>query len=640
MPSRQWVWLRLERLNGCLMAKLYCDNTLYSTTLEWGIAQEGDGTAKTKAVPAMVSINLADISAVNGNTLAVAGRVVTVTGSYSAGALADHLASLINASSGTVTAAATNWPTPQLRDFAYARGPSNGAPANTLQIMTRAGSAIYNANSLCAVVSSGFTGGSVNAQFSGGSGGAFAYALRYASGLFPSQASSTFYGLLCNARTAGGIAAGDVVAIRPGEIASKATGWGATTFGMSSVSLVFDDGTEWPADIGLNKRTVMTFVHSSAGNEDIYFSPSSRLIGARHSNGQNNLAFKVVGSFNNNYKIQYRNVFNYSSFFKNVEFDASECSNTSNDGGIRWFPEGSSDATNQSVFDDCDFWFDPKGRAVHNSNGYNYTATYRGGKMGRKAPIASSDYPFGSWVGNGTWFTLNLHGVEFVNYVAGSTFCSGNILLNASDCSAVNMTPPSDGYAPCAVFSKQGKREFFHKASGAGYCQWASAQGFPTLNAVLPDLTPWSVKIALATSGLSLSNSFSSPSMGKTYSDTDGVVDVTLELLWSKTGSALHSANVWIDVAYVDTNGVSQFVSSYDALETALPTSSATWYPEQAGEPFMGAAVFRKHKVSVRTLSAVKSGTELSVTFRSCKSQDSTGQMFFIDPDFVVTKVV
>lgn len=621
------------------MAKLYCDNSLYSTSLVWGTAQEGDGTAKTIATPATVSIDLTGISAVNGNTLAVAGRVVTVTGSYSADALADHLATLINASTGTVTAAATNWPTPQLRDFAYARGPSNGAPANTLQIMTRAGSATYNANSLCAVVSSGFTGGSVNAQFSGGVGGAFAYALRYGSGLFPSHTSGTPYGLLSNTRVAGGIAAGDIVVIRPGETASKATG-GSDYFGIPSVSLVFDDGAEWPADIGLNKRTVMTFVHSSSANEDIYFNGYSRLIGARYSNLQNNLVFKVTGSFVNNYKVQYRNVFASATWHKNVEFDSSECSNISDDGGVRWVMESSSNLSNQIVFDDCDFWFDPKGRALHNGNGYNFSATYRGGNMGRKTPIATADYPFGSWVGNGSFFTLNLHGVEFVNYVAGSTICTANIKLTASDCSFVNMKVPSDIYRPCAVFSKQGKREFFHSPSSVGYSEWQAAQGFPTLNAVLPDLTPWSVRFVLSTSGLSLTNSFSLPSMSKTYSDTDGAVDVTLELLYSKTGSELNSGNMWIDVAYIDTNGAPQFVSSYDALAVPLTTSSATWYPESAGEPFMGSNVFRKHKITLRTPLAVKSGTELSVTLRSCKNQDSSSQMFFMDPDFNVAKVV
>ena len=131
----------------------------YSSAPSWGVAQDGDGLAMGAATPAVASLVINAVAAV-GNTIAFMGLTLTAVASGASGlnfnvgatvgAQADNLATCINALTSLVSAA-TSPQTPQARNLLYARGPTLGAPAGTLQIMTRAGSALLNQASNAAV---------------------------------------------------------------------------------------------------------------------------------------------------------------------------------------------------------------------------------------------------------------------------------------------------------------------------------------------------------------------------------------------------------------------------------------------------------------------------------------------------------
>lgn len=629
------------------MAKLYCDNTLYSTTLEWGIAQEGDGTAKTKAVPATVSINLAGISAVNGNTLAVAGRVVTVTGPYSEGALADHIASLINASSGTVTAAATNWPTPQLRDFAYARGPSNGAPANTLQIMTRAGSATYNANALCAVVSSGFTGGSVNERFSGGAGGAFAYSIRCGVGLFPSHASTTHYGIFFSgSRIAGAITAGDVVIVRPGETTTKRIDSGNATIGIANASVLFDNETEWPEDAGMNKVTNLVFFNANNASASLFVSAGSSIIGHRYASGALNFRMSVTGFQTFNYLFTFENIFAVKTRWQSIELDLSGASPSSTQHVFLFSRTSHSSAEESPTFVDCDFWLHQNGSPLANLGGnYNTYATFDGGNVGYKpGKVPSTATNFLQTGQSAAWVAMTFKGVVFHNFVSGSQVLSAtshsSATLTAQDCILDNVDITHVFGSPTSAFSSIGNREFFYRpAPSVGFSQWKAAQGYPTLNAILPDLTPWSIMATTATSGMSESNVLELPRLVKEYSDFDGKVEVKVEFLFDKAGSVPVKNRVWCEIDYMDSEGIYRHESTFGAAGEPCDLSSSTWTPEASGDPFLGALIFAKYKISFVTRWAVKTGTAVSLTFYIGQNQSTSLQRWIIDPDVSIIRV-
>lgn len=252
-------------------------------------AYDGDGLAKGLATPAKVSIDLTAYTAAATNTFAVGGATLTCVASgatanqFNAGTgatLASNLASAINAATNVLAASspAANWVAHQLRNVVYA-----SAAGATLNIQTRAGSSVYNANSSFQCVSVGFTGGSqFAAQFANGVSGAWGcFFSDYDAGtMWPQAITASSYGIIFNGVTttncaplAGPSAAishdADVVHIRCNDktlyaSADNATGPGTVSVNRSAFYL-FDDGTEWPTGAGyLNfngRRQSSTFWH-------------------------------------------------------------------------------------------------------------------------------------------------------------------------------------------------------------------------------------------------------------------------------------------------------------------------------------------------------------------------------------------
>lgn len=241
----------------------------YTAIPTWGVAQEGDGLGTGLSTPAIGSIVINSV-AVATNTITVLGVTLTAVASganatqFNVGAStsiqADNIATAINAATGLISSS-ISLTTHQLRNMVYARGPTLGAPANTVQIMTRVGGALFN--SLTAIASSGFSSAPTLTQFSGGSSGVFGYFFNgnEVATVWPSAIAKGLYGIL-NGRTVGtgplllntAITVDDTCYIRTNNITCTTNSANTSAIGIYiSCNFIIDNGVIWSGDTGFFK---------------------------------------------------------------------------------------------------------------------------------------------------------------------------------------------------------------------------------------------------------------------------------------------------------------------------------------------------------------------------------------------------
>lgn len=186
------------------MANLFCDHGTYTYALTptWRVPQDGDGSGTAIATAsAFTTIDFTSATAVAGNTFYVMGALLTCVASgagnnqFNAGSgatLVDNLVAAINRTTNTslTTAQAAGWNTPKVQDAVFAR-----RTGNNLEIMTRAGSAVYNG--LVSCVWSGITGLTAGPTWSGGSGGCWGWYINACNVgvMWPSNIAVAAYGV-------------------------------------------------------------------------------------------------------------------------------------------------------------------------------------------------------------------------------------------------------------------------------------------------------------------------------------------------------------------------------------------------------------------------------------------------------------
>lgn len=165
-----------------------------------------------------------------------------------------------------------------------------------------------------------------------------------------------------------------------------------------------------------------------------------------------------------------------------------------------------------------------------------------------------------------------------------------------------------------------------------GYATSRSDNYPPTLSATLPDSvgTKWSWRLFPRAPTLPCPCSLSISAVSQAAS---GVKTVELNLLVESTFTAT-KANTWIDVAYIDTSGVPQVDSSFILGSTTEidPAPLAAWSTNS-----WYISSFNQRKIGLTTLSSVKQDTAIVVTLRSTLVAVNTSQVFFVDPEVVVT---
>lgn len=684
------------------MATKYCDQGLYpayAASPTFGTCQEGDGTAIGIATSASVSIDLTGMTAAAGNTFTVGGAVLTCVASgaaanqfnaaASASALATALASAINAATNAIVVTGGSnpllgWRAAQLRDVCYAT-----ASGNTLNIQTRAGSEAYNATSFFAAVSSGFTGGSVNAQFSGGAGGAWGYFINNAT-IWPSGAAAGAYGVFCGTQPIAGVASGgDVIKVRSANrtinFTANAT-YTIATAAMGSrtapVTFDIDDGTAWPAD-GANPT--LTFAVSAAVNgQGFVIQPASaayfHLRAKKSAAGVRNLRFQVTPT--NTMSTQ-----NIAVYFgppyrmDNVDFlgllngtFAARAILTNTSGSVAPM------ASLRTQLYGCRWtWGDTTGAAVSPIN-TTANSTFAVDLYSPEFDVGAGSVSAINLLGMSITGTMsfNMYSPKFTNFPVGSKL-KASASIGTSSVFQVNIFSPILGgitdfrpafsqnggtVAPGGeygaqgvyMYSRAGGRDFLIDTS-AGFCSWISTASYPYNNARLLDgTTGWSMRLIPSTStGVNQTMSPATPFKGMPFSKinsigTDGARTINFEFAIEKTLAATYTKRDFsFLIEYEDaTTGAREVFSTYDPDGAALSSSATVWQSGDVVDPAdsvrrlalveSGTTYYHsKFAMSITTPTAVKAGSEITVW--PCSHSVTTGVSvgIIIDPEFSVT---
>ena len=622
---------------------------------EWGVAQEGDGTAIGAATAATVDLNLSAATAAAGATISIMGATLTCvasgasTNQFNAGSgatLVSNLVTAINRTTNTsvVAAQATGWDTPKVQDAVFAR---IGSPTTTLQIMTRAGSATYNASQ---VTTSGFTGGTFGPYtFTGGAGGAWGYLFNERTTIWPSAIAFLAYGAWGASQPIAGVQqSGDTTHIRAGNktITAYASDNTLTIANISAdannpLTHLVDDGTVWPADGANPTLTIAEYSSNGVRNFNIQFNPaiSFRLTGKAYSASNYNLKLEAhTGRFvlqigNNNV------VENFSITTPGATSASTLRSGVSSAGYTAVFRNGYVEHNSNSAFVEPNFV-----NASHNISLENVTLSNGTSVIPNTAGVIS--------VANGYPVDATVTGLKCVNFIVTSKlFKAGTVnspRINFIDCDygnvsgLDNLTLASNvsGYITnISSFSSRDKRDFMI-FNNAGVILWDSQGDFPALNATLLDgVTKWSWRLstALAANSCTIGRALTTPRIVKINSLAAGARTFTVEfcitdaLSWTKR-------DVSLKIVYEDVNGDLVILNTLDINAGALTTSSATWSNESGGKVTysVGSVLYHnkfKLQISTPVGKNLPEGAEVAAYFNVHNINTSYPQFLFVDPD-------
>lgn len=648
------------------MTDFFVDHGAYATAIgatpTWGVPQEGDGSSKDAATASSIA-SIAFGSVPTTGTFSCCGVSISTTGVLGAAtvtAAADTLASNINAVSSTV-ASGVAVGTPQLRNLVYARGPTNGAPAGTCEIMMRVGSTAlnYSTNSNAALAST-FDGTPTVVQFAGGSGGCWGYLLNAAAMGVSSSIASLAYGVMFGqpyvwtatptiedtiwARTGSGKSI--TVSTSSQITISRNRTW--------SMRLLFDANAVWTGDSGTGVALIdLTSTYFGDISVCFQYVGSTQVSIAAMAKG--GLRIKAnVNAGSNSASITSGNAADHAVLLTNVDFEDATTFATS---GMTF------GAGNAGVFTlrGCRFYrLAPQAtlKALVNL-GYYYCSYMRFegcsfqwniSGVGDPGPIVS----LGS-LGSGTLLSLTFSGCDFSGWASGgdkftfmaaTTTTVSGVLVAAENCTGLKLTSTYSGliqttgslrYDPAASASclmQSGDSAQFRYEQRNGLVEWdaEASPAYPTLSAVqLDGATPWSLKALWLNNGEVLQcNELKVVTPSLVYRGAAATKTITLEMFCrSALISALDRLKVCMMVSYVsNTTGK----VAMEILQAVPSSSSASW--TGAGS-WSGYAAY---KVALTTAAAVKPNTEIKLQLRlHGKPNAGQNENVFIDPEFSIT---
>lgn len=659
----------------------FCDHGLYpayNNIPTFGTCQEGDGLAAGAAVVATVSIDLSAYSASNGNTFTIAGAVLTCVGAgaganqfniASGSTLAQNIAAAINQTTNTVTVStvgASNpllgWPTNmKLQDVFFAT--NTGA---TLNIQTRAGSALFNTTSFVAAVSSGFTGGAtINAQFSGGASGAWGYLFNHNATIWKSALAVASYGLWAtNKPYAGTIDAGDVIKVRANKTLTLSANtnitWTMSAMGTAAAPVIFeiDDGTTWPAD---GSTPVLKISQSHTGNTSMFWSGISTtwayIKGKQYLDGQRNMVLETPANtgttFANIRIVGGAPPIRFESIDLNCLGNSTNSTNTCQVSMI----SGPVAAQGVTTFVNCRFgWPTQNGGAnagYINANSFNGIARLKMiGCVFSQTDATIAQNPVMTLISGGSYSRFEFDECKFTGILGNSRLMPSNALIEGGtitfrncDFGAIKHRGPNVALVASARSSmdaiwastKHGNRDFFfdHRS---GFVEWNSAKGYPTLSAKLLDgTTGWVIFASPTTVAANISrmSPLEVPAVNKYNTLATGARTVTLNIALESTLSWT-LADISLQVSYVDSTGSSRTVDSFSPAGGALTADpSSTWSSESGGQVTFNGQTFNKYKFSV-SCPDMANGCEITATPRLHTSVANETLGVFINPDLVV----
>lgn len=582
------------------MSTKYCDHLAYgayAAVPTWGAAQDGDGTATTPGTPSTAEIVFTGVP--SSGVINVLGVPVTVTWATSATNCANLLATAINALATVAVGPASFTTKSQVRNHLYARGPANGAPANTCQIMTRQASADH-AGLIAITHTLNNVSSPATINFSGGSGGAWGYMLNPAV-IWPSAVALGGYGWYCGIGSyTGSRDPGDVVEVRSGKTItlpnSTTFTMAASAMGSASAPVVFriDDGTVWPAD---GSTPVLKFTQLMNGTVQFH-TPVAACFAVfaakKYASGQRSLVFEVTGgsSFQSAIRLS---AGGSPCKWDNVDFVCAGTYPTSQNVVVWTGGPLAINAQLMTMYHGCRLVWPGQ------STGTYLQAINGGGldldncELAQTSPdSAQSVGLFNFFVGGTTTSRYRINALKCTGFVAGSRLRAQGawpegVNVAFTDCDFGNVTvrgptiantalAAQRALAGCYGASNFGARDFFSDTN-QGFVEWNSSRGYPTLNARLLDgVTPWVIFATPTNQAVNIStvSPLRLPNLVKintlaTASRT-ATVRVLVESTLGWTGREISAA-----FSYRNSAGDFVLVNTFDGAAPALSASAATW---------------------------------------------------------------
>lgn len=648
------------------MADYYVDHGAYAsalgTTPTWGVPQEGDGTSKDAATSSAVA-SIAFSSIPTTGTISVCGASVSTTGvigAVSADAAANALAANINATTNTVSttfANATTTNANQLRNVAFARGPSGGAPAGTCQIMMRGGSASHNTTGIASTLD----GSPTLSQFSGGSGGCWGWFINPSALGVSSSIAALQYGLFLYVPLFGATpGVNDTVWVRTGGGASKTIALSVAssttlTHAAYSKNMVFDTNTKWTTDAtdaalkivwtasawGLTNYLVTTVYGQAAS----YIALRRGGFILEYINTQNSGTLTVMAGNSGGGTC--------AVYYKNWVFMDS-ATPVSAGVGLGISGGASSVSTMSAVFEGCE-WRVTVPRSIiarpllqfglyqTYGNFYFLGCTFDYNILGVSDPGAllvqyssSND------------FAASFEGCSFVGFSSGYTFLASpggyatagaKLHLTVDNCSGLKMPSSYVGLPSSTVFFDQALHQLvFSNASLSsqageriedcrGVAEWLpdDSTPFPYLSAtLLGSGAPYSVRLIwIRAVAHTRGRVYKAPPLRMTTQLSAGVRALTVNML----APSDMSGNIKCAFQYIDSSGVARCEDT-----EVVQSSTATW--TNAGSY----AGYSAKKFSLTTSYPVKANSEIVATihFFGPPPGASATVAVYVDPEFTV----
>lgn len=650
------------------MADYFCDPGAYPAyaAIPSGTfganAQEGDGKATGLATPAVASFLINAVAAA-GNTMAIAGVTLTAVASgataaqfnvgASTTAQADNIATAINAATATVGATVATG-TPQLRNLMYARGPSSGAPANTVEIMTRCGSSDFNhaGNFNMALASAGWSSAPTLTQFAGGASGVWGY-LHNMSTIWPSGVAAGGYGVYKSGSNAQPLHGPATLSLFADQVFVSCNGQTLTTpsnpqytINRDGLNLVYEDGSGAVA-AWASRSGVLTYKIVAVGANQVYRKATGAIRVAERSMTYGRFVIEVDTGLTagNSTGIFNADAIGAESYAENIRVILSNVSNGASQIVYSMINGGKLSAVNCRV--EYPNNLIPNFFSTNSSSGLEMTLegcdfSWSGSPPTPTTPLLVVN----SGVSDSKFVLRNCRAIGLPSAIklfgATTPTQASTLLFLADSCegfdvpatligfAAVGKTKPSDMQS-MMLYNMGAKRGTTYETP-EGYVQWWDGQDFPTYSAMLPDGSAWALRfrwLSSLTAAISPARPFVIWRSSKTVVSASKQT-VKFEMLVDPTyASEISKSHIGLTVGYISnvTSGRKVANSFEQTTANALASSAVSW---SLGATYNG---YTKVAVSVTLPDAIKQDTEIEYTITARLPAPTADQYVFIDPE-------
>jgi len=640
------------------VADYYLDHGLYpdyAAVPTWGAAQDGDGTATGLATPSTAEVVFTGVP--SSGTIYVMGVVVSPTWATDANTCANNLATSINALATVAVSPSSFGTKSQVRNHLYARGPANGAPAGTCQVMTRQAAAAHaGLVAFTHTLNNVSSAGTIN--FVGGTGGAWGYLFNVGT-MWPSAIAIGGYGAWCAAQPfAGLISPGSRVYIRANKtITATAAAYTLNPpTSISSVALptyfIIDDSTIW-AD-GVDPVLLINWPATASQSFIINLSShlATRVVGKKYSSGTYSLQFKCTTA-----SVTSASYFSISLGHNSCLSGTLLASHVLNTGFYSTISitANASTGTGQTV---ADIGIVTSSYAYPLLNADSYSSrTFRNIEIDNSGAVSPHSGLISAYSGSAG--EIEISGIKATGFLAGSKLFvattgigASNILVTDADLGNItNLGPFACTYTntsfstllrSAAVFSQLASR-MFSIESIRGRTDWTPGLGFPVLAATLLDgIEKWSMRMlsSIVPGQCTDGRPHKSPRLSKINSLANGARAITLEYVLNDAVTAFNAGNLWATLSYIDTSGNPVYLTTHapvtaSALTASTNTGWSTWNGTKVTFVDGGTINFDRYKFTFSTPAGkdMASGCEVVANVYIGSSVANVQQVIFIDPD-------